>query len=449
MRDSLDPLELRSLRTTGRRTLLGEKIFEAERLPFHGSCPKCRTEPVHLHGKDEKRIRDTPFGGLPAVIQIKRQRYKCPSCQHTFYPSLEPDVDLNHRATNRLVRYIQEQSLSRTFADLSREVGLDETTVRRISKRFIEQLNQETRVLPRSIVGVGTVSILGEPRALFAGMTGKGEWWHYQILSSAEDRLLVNQLRFLRANTGIDTVVTDLSKRRRQLIHREIPSAAVALDPRILIRLTTGGLEETRKRLRRRLGSLERKKLTGDKAILGKAETSLDAAERYKLDTWARDFPDLIAAYRIKEWSRSLATSETPWQAKAHLTTCLDAIPANLSNAFSSFVDVCQSWEEEILNWHRRSIAESLDEPLSRLGAAIRRMGRGYSFDVIRARLLYGRHPELVKPRRSRDPNDAMVMYGTGATSLYARRQVGRHAQAPAPPQLTTTCEELEEDFPE
>ena len=240
----------------------------------------------------------------------------------------------------------------------------------------------------------------------------------------------------------------DLNTQRRRVILKELPSASVVLDPSTVLKLAAGGLDKTRKRLRARLTSRERAKLTGDKAILEKEETALSAPERERPSLWARDFPDLITAYQIKERTRGLFSKARPEHTKELMQACLHELPPALVNDFERLANVLAIWEREITNWHRFDTPDSLSEPVQRLDRAVRRMGRGYSFDVIRARLLYRRHAQRAKPP-SNAPKEGYP-YTTGATEFFAGADGSTRWKKPAAlPRITTISEELEADFPE
>lgn len=45
--------------------------------------------------------------------------------------------------TNRLVKYIRDASLKRTFTSIAEEIGVDEKTVRNIFRDYVAELEQE------------------------------------------------------------------------------------------------------------------------------------------------------------------------------------------------------------------------------------------------------------------------------------------------------------------
>jgi len=72
-------------------------------------------------------------------IYIKRQRYRCRECNETFFETLT-DMDVN----NRLIDWIQEASLEKTFTSVADDLGVDEKTVRNIFNDYVVELEAQT-----------------------------------------------------------------------------------------------------------------------------------------------------------------------------------------------------------------------------------------------------------------------------------------------------------------
>jgi len=72
-------------------------------------------------------------------IYIKRQRYRCRECNETFFETLT-DMDVN----NRLIDWIQEASLEKTFTSVADDIGVDEKTVRNIFNDYVVELEAQT-----------------------------------------------------------------------------------------------------------------------------------------------------------------------------------------------------------------------------------------------------------------------------------------------------------------
>lgn len=77
-------------------------------------------------------------------IYVNRQRYKCRECSETFFEKL-PDMDVNRSVTNRLINWIQDASLEKTLTSVADEIGVDEKTVRNISRIDLTEKMIETK----------------------------------------------------------------------------------------------------------------------------------------------------------------------------------------------------------------------------------------------------------------------------------------------------------------
>jgi transposase len=77
-----------------------------------------------------------------------------------------PHADANRRATTRLVRYIEQQSLRRTFASLAEDVGADEKSVRNIFRGQVRELERTARIETPKWMGLDEIHIMHRPRAV-------------------------------------------------------------------------------------------------------------------------------------------------------------------------------------------------------------------------------------------------------------------------------------------
>lgn len=96
-------------------------------------CPVCNSGQTVGFGRRERMIRDLPMQGRRVAIYIDTRRLKCRACERTFYEPL-PDVDSKRLMTSRLLKWVGQQSLKRTFTSVAEEIGITEGTVRLIFK---------------------------------------------------------------------------------------------------------------------------------------------------------------------------------------------------------------------------------------------------------------------------------------------------------------------------
>jgi hypothetical protein len=65
------------------------------------------------------------------------------------------------------------------------------------------------------------------------------------------------------------------------------------------------------------------------------------------------------------------------------------SIPTDVAGAFREVCGALRSWWTEIFNYYDHPVSNAYIESINNLAKGMNRMGRGYSFDVIRARLLF------------------------------------------------------------
>ena len=75
-------------------------------------------------------------------LQLNRRRYKCRECGSTFWERLI-SVDEKRSMTKRLLKSIQEQSMSKTFVEVAESVGVDEKTIRNVFKDYVALKERE------------------------------------------------------------------------------------------------------------------------------------------------------------------------------------------------------------------------------------------------------------------------------------------------------------------
>ena len=107
--------------------------------PTH--CPHCSHFEIVGFGRRDEVIMDTPVHGKRTGIMLNRRRFRCQSCRKTFLEPV-PHKDDRRQMTNRLIQYIERESLRRTFSGVAEDVGVDEKTVRNIFNDYCERLEK-------------------------------------------------------------------------------------------------------------------------------------------------------------------------------------------------------------------------------------------------------------------------------------------------------------------
>lgn len=112
MMDILNLNELRVLKVEGNDL---DYLITAECKQAPESCVKCYGNNLVKHSINERLISDVNIHGKRTKINLIHRRYKCKDCGYTFYQLLD-SVDSDARATKRLIKQLQLESLTRPFS---------------------------------------------------------------------------------------------------------------------------------------------------------------------------------------------------------------------------------------------------------------------------------------------------------------------------------------------
>lgn len=151
-------------------------------------CPKCGTVAnLYKHGKKKQLFFDLPIHAKRVGIFVNRQRYKCIECNETFFEKLS-NMDNKRSLTNRLINWIQEISLKKTFTSIADQIGVDEKTIRNIFNDYVIELERETNFRTPKWLGIDEVHLLKNYRC---------------VITDVENKSVIDLLRNRNKNSGV------------------------------------------------------------------------------------------------------------------------------------------------------------------------------------------------------------------------------------------------------
>lgn len=183
----------------------------------------------------------------------------------------------------------------------------------------------------------------------------------------------------------LQVVSMDMWSVYRQVAHAEFPGRLIVADRFHVVRMATDAMERARKAVRKTLAENIRLKLKDDRNVLLVRGGKLNQAGQEKLAEWTTMFPLLGAAYTTKETFHDIYAHADKQTAMDAARSWLSSIPPQVEPYFRETKDALQSWWDEIFNYYDASITNGYTDSANRLAQDMNRMGRGYSFDVIRA----------------------------------------------------------------
>jgi hypothetical protein len=153
--------------------------------------------------------------------------------------------------------------------------------------------------------------------------------------------------------------------------------------------MANDAIERIRKRIRRELEPKTRIKMKNERFVLLKRLHELTDEEKEKLQAWSKLYPALALAHEAKEGFYAIYDQPNRKAAEAEARAWLTRLSPLIATEFRETAGALNSWWQEIFNIYDYPVTNAYTESVNRLAKDVNRMGRGYSFDVIRARLLF------------------------------------------------------------
>jgi len=168
-----------------------------------------------------------------------------------------------------------------------------------------------------------------------------------------------------------------------------IPDAQIVIDKFHVIKMANESMEKVRKGLRERLSLKERRGLMHDRFVLLKREHDITDKESLLLSGWVKNYDDLGLAYRLKEDFFKIYDAQSPDEAQARYIEWKRRITPEIEPAFHDLVRAWDNWTPWILGYFEHPITNAYTESLNSLIRVMNRLGRGYSFEALRAKILF------------------------------------------------------------
>jgi transposase len=370
-------------------------------------CPHCGSVAnLYRHSNREQLIMDLPIHGKRVGLLLKRLRYKCRECDQTFWERIDHTVDEKRSCTQRLVSYIEKHSLKRTFVSISEDVGLDEKTIRNIFRDYINCLEETLRFETPCWLGIDEIHII-KPRCV---ITNIEERTLIDLLPNRNKETVIGYLSRMPNKERVQYVTMDMWAPYRDAVRLVLPKATIIVDKFHVVRMANQAMETVRKQLRADLSTKARRGLMHDRFILLKRKKELSVMEHITLESWIKNYDSLGVAYDLKESFFDIWECQTRSEAMNRFKEWVTQVPATLHSAFEPLLKVMKGWENEIFSYFDHRITNAYTESLNSLIRVINRLGRGYSFEALRAKILFteGLHKEKKPKYRKRDFSESM-----------------------------------------
>ena len=359
------------------------------------ACPNCHHNKLDSYGRREQMVKDLPLHRKPVDIHINTRRYRCKSCGKTFYEALL-EINQKRLMTNRLVAWIGEQAIIRTFSSIAEEVGVTEGTIRHIFKGYVAHLEKAFCFEIPIWMGLDEIDII-KPRCIVTNIQSNTI---VELLLNRNKDTVARYLNGLAGKNNVQYVAMGIWAPYRDACQTTIPEAKIVIGKRHLVRLANEAMECVRKNLRESLTLKQRRSLAHDRLVLLKRERDLTSYDQLLLSSWSQSYDVLGEAYKLKEQFFQIYDARSSEEAQVRFANWKRNVSPKASSAFSNLVRALDDWMPLILNHFAHPEINAYAESLNSLTQITNRLGRGYSFEALRVKILFteGTH-KTVEPK--------------------------------------------------
>lgn len=348
------------------------------------NCPNCQDTDIVQHGINQRKVRDlNEFNKLVGLV-IKGHRYRCKACGKSWADTSK-SIDDSARMTNRMRDYIIDQCLQTTFTDIKKELDISLTAIEKIFAKYAEEMESQRQIVAPRILGMDETMLNGIYRGMYVDVENRRI---IDITADRKQRTVRQWLALLPEKERTECATIDMWGSYKDALTMEMPNVFIVIDKFHVIKHLNEALDTIRKKYTSELSDKERRHIKGNRWLLLTNSEEIEGMNAIRLHDILYSFPKLKEPYEIKERFRDIylfsKTREEAEQAFEEWKTTINDYPEYLA-----FADTVENWRTEIFNYFDFRFTNAVTESLNKVSKEISAQGRGYNFNVLRAKILY------------------------------------------------------------
>lgn len=360
-------------------------IYTAEPKNAPTMCIKCGSEHFIKYRRYNRKIRDLNERNHRVGIVIKGHRYQCKDCGATF--SEQYDCITSEQLTKRLKDKILSECFNRTFKEIAEEYGISRPSVKRVFDEYIGEINASYKPYAPQVLGIDEVHLHKQYCGVFVDVTGQ------RVIEMTENRNKETVKSFLKSlpdKEKITCVTMDMWKIYKFAVKEVLPNAVIVIDKFHVIKELNKALEDLRRRLRKDMSKEARISLKNMRFLFLTGVENLTQRQKDQLQEIFDEYPQFEMPYNLKEMLRDIFTyAKTKEEAERAYAYWVKLCEKNFCTEYFQFIRTVKYWHKEIFNYFDYRYTNAQTESLNNVIREIDRAGRGYTFDVLRAKMLF------------------------------------------------------------
>lgn len=348
------------------------------------------------HQIKERVVSDIAMHGKAVRIVIKHRRYRCSSCNGTFYEWLD-SVERNDKVTKRLKDHMKKLALKKPFTNIADEYGISATSIKRYFDEYVEEQDRDRQLIAPRVLGIDEAHLNRTMRGVFTDTE------NFNLLEITKDntkRTVKETIQLMEGYKNIEVATIDMYSGYKYALQELVPDYFIVTDRFHVVQYANRALDAIRIRVKKGLPKKEQRLLTYDRWVMLKNKEDLQWSEIQKRIEWFELFPELKTAYWLKESLRDIyKLSKDKQEAMERFAKWESEIP---STDFKEFKDIQKTFnnnKKEIFNYFDKPYTNAYTESINNIIKSVEKEGKGYLFAVLRAKVLYGTKATLRKPK--------------------------------------------------
>lgn len=349
-------------------------------------CPHCSSAGIEKHGLSKPRtVVHIPLEDCAQRITFEAQRYKCRGCGKT---SQQPLLGINgrRRLTCPAIEYVQRRALNGGLGQVANDTDISAKTVRKILYQHGEFLDRTVhRKTPRDL-GIDDKRHADKTAFILTNLEKREV---YDLILPTEEDPLEEQLKKVLDACEVERLAHDMWGGFRPIDRHVFPHAVAIADPYHVFALVEKAVDRVRVDL-----PVSKKRKDGKMCQPYLLRWHIDKVVRKgrwdELRQWFELYPELSAAYWVKEALYEVRYSSSIESARRKLHKWLAEIPKEVQYAFRKIAGTLRAWEAEILNHVEYRLSGAYNESANAIAKRIQRNGKRLRFKTLRYLLVYG-----------------------------------------------------------
>jgi transposase len=293
--------------------------------------------------------------------------------------AMHPD----HNMTTRLAELITKECYREKFTDVARRTGVTEKTVRNVFRAHVEDLRERYKFETPEVLGIDEIHI----RTARAVFTNLGEKTLIEMLPG-RTKAEVTAFLLTLDRKKVKLVSIDMWEPYKDACAVAFPSAKVVVDRFHVQKMANEIMTRIRVKSVGELAKAEKRRVKQNKYILLARNFNLTESQQETLLELIELCPILGFALESKERFMDIWTAQDRATAEQMYADWKANLSDELKPHFKPITTAFKNWHAEIFNWWDFGITNAFTESLNGKIRELHRAGRGYSFEVLRARII-------------------------------------------------------------